>query len=706
MTERVARQPDAEGQVVRDGVRIVHRTYGASRPTVVLLPAWSIVTSRAWKAQVPYLARHFRVVTFDGRGSGDSDAPLGEAAYTDEEYVADTRAVLAATGAAPCVLVTLSRGAPWALTVALEDPDAVLGVVTIAPAAGLRPGAADRVRASWDVPPGHAEGWGAFNRHHWQRGGYDDFLAFWFGEMFSEPHSTRQIEEGIEWGRAIGPDRLADTAFAPRLGRDPAWVARLSDLRCPVLVAHGDGDRIRPHAEGAELAELTGGRLVTLPGAGHGAPARRPVAVNRLVKDFVDEVAPRPCRPPPRRGVRRRGPRALYLSSPIGLGHARRDVAIAAELRRRQPGLRIDWLAQDPVTRALVAAGERVHPASAWLLNESAHVESEAGEHDLHAFQAIRRMDEVLVANFMTFADVVADGGYDLVIGDEAWEVDHFLHENPQLKRFAFAWLTDFVGWLPMPDGGPHEAALAADANAEMVEHRARLRHVRDRSIFVGDPEDIVDATLGPGLPRIREWTEDNFDFAGWVSGFDPAELADRDALRSRLGHPRDRPLCVVAVGGSGVGGPLLARVLDAVGPARRLVPGLRFVVVTGPRIDPGSLPPTPDVEVHGYLPQLHRHLAAADVAVVQGGLTTCMELTAAGTPFLYVPLRHHFEQHFHVRARLERYGAGRCLSYAQACDPDGLAAAIAAELRRDVTHRPVEPGGAARAAALLADLL
>ena len=63
-------------------------------------------------------------------------------------------------------------------------------------------------------------------------------------------------------------------------------------------------------------------------------------------------------------------------------------------------------------------------------------------------------MDEILCANFMVFHDVVREEDYDLWIGDEAWELDHFLHENPELKRAPFAWLTDFVGWLPMPDGG------------------------------------------------------------------------------------------------------------------------------------------------------------------------------------------------------------------------------------------------------------
>jgi predicted glycosyltransferase len=401
-----------------------------------------------------------------------------------------------------------------------------------------------------------------------------------------------------------------------------------------------------------------------------------------------------------------RAPRVLYLSSPIGLGHALRDAAIAAELRARRPDVEIDWLAQHPVTATLAGRGERVHPASAWLANESTHVEHEAGEHDLHAFQAIRRMDEILVNNFMVFEEVVRDGHYDLVVGDEAWDVDHFLHENPELKRFAFAWLTDFVGWLPMPEGGPEEAALTADYNAEMLEQRARLRRIRDRSVFVGSPEDIVEADFGPGLPSIRQWTEANFEFSGYVTGFDPAALSGTEELRHDLGVAPDEKLCLVTVGGSGVGGPLLHRVLDAVPMIQRMVPELRFLFVTGPRIDPASLPETPGVRVVGYLPDLYRHTAACDVAVVQGGLTTCMELTALRKPFVYVPLRRHFEQNFHVRTRLDRYGAGRCLDYAAALDPEALAEVVAKEVMREVVYRPVETDGAARAAALLADLI
>ncbi len=339
----------------------------------------------------------------------------------------------------------------------------------------------------------------------------------------------------------------------------------------------------------AAVAELTGGTLVTMEGAGHLPQARHPVQVNGLLKDFADSVVP----PAPKvktwtRALSRRR-RALYVSSPIGLGHARRDVAIAKELRKLHPDLEIDWLAQHPVTAVLEAEGERIHPASALLANESAHIESESAEHDLHAFQAIRRMDEILVANFMLFLDLVREENYDLWIGDEAWEVDYFLHENPELKSAAYVWLTDFVGWLPMEDGGEHETFLTTDYNAEMIEHIARFPRIRDRAVFVGNPDDVVPNSFGNGLPGIRDWTEQHYDFSGYVTGFEP--IADREKLRAELGYGPREQVCIVTVGGSGVGGHLLRRVIEAFPQAKANVPELRMVVVAGPRIDPASLP-------------------------------------------------------------------------------------------------------------------
>jgi predicted glycosyltransferase len=304
-------------------------------------------------------------------------------------------------------------------------------------------------------------------------------------------------------------------------------------------------------------------------------------------------------------------------------------------------------------------------------------------------------MDEILVANFMLFADLIAEQHYDLWVGDEAWELDHFLHENPGLKRSAYAWLTDFVGWLPMPSGGAAEAELTADYNAEMVEHIARWPELRDRSVFVGNPADLVDDPLGPGLPSVREWTMAHFDFSGYVST--PVEPA--------VPASRTEPLCVVTVGGSAAGQDLLRRAIEAFPIARRRIPGLRMIVVAGPRIDPNGLAVQDGPEIRGYVDRLDRLLASCDLAITHGGLTTTMTLTAHRRPFLYVPLRNHFEQNRHVRHRLDAYRAGRCLDWA-ALTPEALADAMVAEIGRPVDYRPVETDGAARAAAMLAELL
>jgi hypothetical protein len=79
--------------------------------------------------------------------------------------------------------------------------------------------------------------------------------------------------------------------------------------------------------------------------------------------------------------------------------------------------------------------------------------------------------------------------------------------------------------------------------------------------------------------------------------------------------------------------------------------------------------------------------------------------LAAARRPFLYFPLRNHFEQNRHVRHRLERYGAGRCMDYDDS-PPEVIAEAIATELDRRIDFLPVESDGAARAAALIAPLI
>ena len=701
-----ARYPDIEDFIERDGIKVGYEVFGAGLPAIVFTPIDGIVESRAWKAQVPYLARNHLVVTIDPRGNGRSDRPTEASSFNNHEFVADTIAVMDAIGIEKAVLVGLCSSGWRSILTAVQHPDRVAGIVSIATWAPFLTQPFDyRAETDFDAELEVYEGWQKSNRHYWLRD-WPGYAEFFFGELLSEPHSTKQLEDCIEWAMGIGPETmiLHDSAWP---GSDSAeqTEAIIRQVDCPVLAIHGLADRCQPLARSERLAELTGGRLVTLEGVGHLPQVREPVIVNHLIRDFVRSIAPPPTSPRLWTRPMTRERRVLMLSSPIGLGHSRRDVAIADELRRLHPDVEVHWLAQHPLTELLERRGEHVHPASAYLASESGHFESESAEHDLHAFQALRRMDEIMVNNFMVFSDLVEDEQYDAWIGDEAWELDYFLHENPDLKRAPYVWLTDFVGWLPMPDGGEREAFLTADYNAEMVEQIQRFPRLRDRALFVGNADDIVPDALGPALPGIREWTEQHFDFVGYVTGYDPADVADTAAVRASLGYRPDELVCIVTVGGSGVGSHLLRRAIAAFPDAKRAVPALRMVVVAGPRIDPSSLPSSPGLEVHSYVHDLYRHLAVCDLAIVQGGLTTAMELTTHRRPFVYVPLRNHFEQNFHVRQRLDRYGAGTCIEYDDAT-PDRLAAAIADEIGSAPSYRPVETDGAARAAAKIAELL
>jgi predicted glycosyltransferase len=603
----------------------------------------------------------------------------------------------------------MSLGGGLASIIAAHHPERVRAAVLIGTTATVGPGYPYMAPKHFNQKRETFEGWDKYNREYWLRE-YADFARHFISSIHCEPHSTKQLEDGCEWAAETSGETLVRTVEARAI--KPSFdvsEAMYRAIRCPLLLIHGTDDRIQPFARAQCVAELTGAELVAIDGAGHAAMARYPARINALIADFLERrlgiaapVHPQAPAAAPRAG---REKKALYLSSPIGLGHGRRDIAVAQALRKLQPGLHIDWLAQDPVTRLLAAHGETIHPLSARLANESNHIEAESGEHDLNAFQALRRMDEILVANFMRFQEAVEAGDYDLVIADESWDVDHFWHEHPELKRSALAWFTDFVGFVPMPEGGAREAYLTADYNAEMIGHVEGHPGLRDRAIFVGNPGDIVDLSFGDGLPRMREWIPQHYEFSGYILGAHPSSFGPRAALRESLGYRPGERVCIVTVGGSGVGAPLIRRILAAVPLARERLPELRVVVVAGPRIDPAGLQVPAGVEVRAFVPDLDRHLAACDLALVQGGLTTCMELTAAGTPFLYFPLRNHFEQNFHVAHRLAQYCAGRRMDYA-AATPEVLAAAMLEELGRAPAFKPVEADGAARAARMIAELL
>ena len=671
--------PVREGFVERGGVRSWYAQFGETGPWLAFAPVFQIANANVLKGVVPWLAQHFRVVVGDLRGNGRSDRPTLPEQYAFDHYFADFVAVLDRLEIDRVALIGISAATMTVLRLAAEQPERISHLVIAGGfASRLIDGDAAAIAAR-----------GAVDRmsSHWPA-----YLDEFFGIVFSEPHSTKPFEDGVRNGASTTGPTVA-MGLMGWFGTDMRDNAR--KIRCPALVIHGGDDGRVFYANGQQIAALIpGARLLTVGGGGHLMPARDPVAFGRAVRDFVGAQPPRSTWV--RAMARKR--RALFVSSAIGLGHVQRDLAIAREMRKLHPDLEIDWFTVHPASTYLEREGERLHPITARLANESRHFEAQAGEHDLQAFFALRTMDEVMARNFLVFAELLEQEHYDIVIGDEAWEVDYHYHENPELKRQPFVFLTDFVGCLPMEEGNEREAFLCADRNADDIEHVARYPWIRDRAIFVGNPEDVSEQPFGPGLPQIRDWTKRNFTFTGYALPFDPGQLADTDALRARHGYGKDQKLVIAAVGGTAVGLPLLRRIADAFPLMKRQVPELRMVLVAGPRVPRSALPEHAGLDVLPYVHNLFEHLACSDLALVQGGLSTCMELVATRRRFLSFPLERHFEQCIHVRNRLHNYCADCSVRFRELAT-DELAERALAAMHAPVNYKPVEIDGAARAA-------
>ena len=672
--------PVREGFVSQAGVRSWYAQYGDSGPWLAFAPVYQIANAYMLRGVVPWLSQHFRVVVMDLRGNGRSDRPARQEDYTFDHYYADFVAVLDRLEVDRVAVVGISATAMTAIRLASEQPQRVSHLVTAGGWISMKfsdPAVLEAARQAMEK----------------MRTVWPAYLDGFFGNVFNEPHSTKVYEDAVV--RCGGASDGETTAMGRDgwLGNDVREAAR--GVRCPTLVVQGEQDRIVPFAQAETIVQcIPGARLLTIGGGGHLMPSRDPVAFARLVRDFVGADAPRQTWV---RGMARKR-RALFVSSAIGLGHVQRDLAIARAMRAQHPDLEIDWFTVHPASTYLEREGERVHPSCRRLANESRHFETRAGEHDLQAFFALRTMDEVMSLNFLVFADLMKAEHFDIVIGDEAWDVDYHYHEYPELKRQPFVFLTDFVGCLPMEEGNEREAFLCADRNADDIEHVARYPWIRDRALFVGNVEDAPELPFGPGLPVIRDWARGNFAFTGYALPFDPAQLADTDALRARHGYRPDEKLVIAAVGGTAVGAPLLQRIAEAFPHMKRQVPELRMVLVAGPRMAREHFPTHDGLEVLPYVHNLFEHLACSDLALVQGGLSTCMELVATRRRFLSFPLERHFEQCIHVRHRLQNYCAD-CSVRFRDLTAAGLADKALQAMHAPVQYRPVETDGAARAA-------
>ena len=670
------------------GVKIWYEIHGQGEPTLIMVPGFQIVHSEYYKRfYVPFLSRHMRVVTLDLRGSGKSDGPEG--GYDLENWTDDIHAVVQAAGLDGFAMAGSSCGVSMCINYCANHSAGVSHLI-------LMNGFARMIRSE-SYPPGMPEKdlKGIVQFWHDQP---EDMLKGFIELLCSEKYTLRAKELIWQWAHETSPAIWAK-GFSCSVQTNVD--ATLENLDLPVLIFAGQTDQVVfPSASEYLHQKIKGSRFVPIEHAGHGFLRTWP-QVGRNILNFMkpETVSPGPA------PAQEAGATILWISSPIGLGHVKRDLAIADEMRKQKPDLSIDWLAMDPVKTFLENRGERIHPMSQFLRDESGRFESNGtAAFSLNATEAYWEMDKLLNNNFMVFSDILCESTYDLVVGDESWEVLDNLHYNPSLKKTPFVFMTDFVG-MTNACQDPTKQDHVYNLNGSWVEKWEVHPEATDLAVFIGNQDDIPDTAFGEGLPNRRQWANEHFEFSGYVLPFDPADYSDRQSIRENMGFSSDEKILLVAVGGTSVGRPLIEKCLATQPALQGAIPGIRTIVMCGPRIDIASFENFENVEFKSFVSEPVELYAACDLAVIQGGLATAMELTALNRSFLYFPLKEHFEQQDFVPYRLERYQAGIRMDF-DATDPVKLTEAIVANIGQPRNYHPVNTDGAQIAASMILGVL
>jgi UDP-N-acetylglucosamine:LPS N-acetylglucosamine transferase len=393
--------------------------------------------------------------------------------------------------------------------------------------------------------------------------------------------------------------------------------------------------------------------------------------------------------------------RMLYVSGSIGLGHVTRDLAVARELRALETGVELHWLAAPPASDVLAAGGEILVPECASYRCETDQAEAAAHGGHLSLTTYVYRALGCWLHNARVLGDAANHGQFDVIIGNETYEVvvAYVFGMNVLPVDVPFIMMYDFYG-MDVTTRNPFEWLGAWGLNFIWAQERRVTARQNNAAIFFGEPEDVPNHPFGVFLPNRRRYAEDHVEFVGYPLGFDTQTVRDRPHLRATLGYGPE-PLVICTVGGTAVGRSLLELCCRAYPLAAQRLPGLRMVLVCRPRIDPASLDVPQGPERHGMVPDLYKHLAVCDLAVVQGGGTTTLEVTALRRPFLFFPIEGQSEQEVTVASRLARQGAGVRMTQRD-ITPSSLADAIVANIGREVMSAQIPTEGARRAAQII----
>lgn len=286
-----------------------------------------------------------------------------------------------------------------------------------------------------------------------------------------------------------------------------------------------------------------------------------------------------------------------------------------------------------------------------------------------------------------------------MVIGDETYEISLALREHQEIKNFPFVMIFDFVG-LDSMTGNPLEKLGVYIYNSKWShDYRKKIKPSYDLGLFVGELEDIPDKSFGFNLPNRRVFAKTMYNFVGYIFPFNPASYSNKNEIREKLGYGLE-PLIIASVGGTSIGKEMLEKCGEAYSLIKDKTPSLRTLLVTGPRIEANSLKLSEGVEVKQFIPKLYEHFAACDLAIVQGGATSTLELTALQKPFIYFPLAGHSEQES-VARNLSRRGAGMRMNLSQTTSA-ALAEKISSMINTRVSYPKIPTDGAQKAAELI----
>jgi len=396
--------------------------------------------------------------------------------------------------------------------------------------------------------------------------------------------------------------------------------------------------------------------------------------------------------------------RILYVSGSIGMGHVTRDLAVAGQLRKQYPEVELSWLASNPATIPLKDAGEKLLPEAEIYANDSALAEKAARGFGMSVLKYASKTRIEWVRNLKIFKQIIRREQFDVIIGDETYEISIGLSMKLVRLKVPFVMIYDFFGLDSMSRNPIEKLGICTWNRIWAKSDRKLFSGHKNLALFAGDLEDIPDKGLGILLPSRRDHAKTYYKFTGHILPFEPAHYADKTRIREKLGYGKV-PLVVCSIGGTAIGKDLLDLCGRAYPIIKRKVPDLRMVLICGPRLPVDSLEVADGVEVRGYVPALYEHFAASDLAIVQGGGTTTLELTALRRPFLYFPLAYHCEQQVHVAGRLARQKAGVKMVYSQTT-PEILAEKVIANLGKNADYPPIPVQGAQKAAQLIGELL